>query len=431
MKTIIALIASSFLVVALSCDQPSLKVVHPEDYSGYLLNREADPEKNSHENMLFWKSRLANNPQDATAALKVASQYASLFNLSGHINDLTQSDSIYRSVLRQSMFDRAGILRRLAANSISRHEFWQAKKLANEAIRIAEDRSSSLYLLTDILIELGNIDSAKIILSHFTNKNSFAWLIRQAKVQDHEGRLDLAILTMEKAQNIVKSNKDLFCWSKSNLADMYGHAGRIKDAYQSYLEVLKVNPDYDYAIKGLAWIALSHDHDTGEAEGLINHLMRKSGSPDYLLILAEIEGLRNNPGARQRHLKMFEQKINSPMYGNMYNRHLASVLADDPARTSQAVDLARKDIHVRPTAESYDALAWALFKNNQAEKARFVAGQFVEGRTTEPEVLFHLGQIFADVDQNKSRSYLRAALENTYELGPLQTNEIQRLLRDL
>jgi tetratricopeptide (TPR) repeat protein len=143
----------------------------------------------------------------------------------------------------------------------------------------------------DASLEIGDYARANLILKDFKNKNSFAYLIRSAKLNDHEGHLDTAIVCMEKAYRRIKGNSGLSQWTRSNLADMYGHAGRIKESYKLYLDVLKDNPMDDYALKGIAWIALSHDLNTEAAKTIINELAVRKRTPEVHLVLAEIAGL--------------------------------------------------------------------------------------------------------------------------------------------
>ena len=67
-----------------------------------------------------------------------------------------------------------------------------------------------------------------------------------------------AIKLMEQAFEKVKNaGKILVLLDLSNLADMYGHAGRVKEAYDAYINVLNKDSSYIYALKGIAWIAYS------------------------------------------------------------------------------------------------------------------------------------------------------------------------------
>lgn len=415
--------------MACSDEKKHRDVTNPADYqNNAVLSSESSEIINHRRSIDFWQNRFDENSGDFVALEKLAFLYSASFKLNGEIENLRLSDSLFNLVLKQDR-SRAGIFRSLAANCISRHQFWQAKDYANQALRLGENKASSLFVLADAMIELGNIDSAKTILQSFTNQNNFSWLIRQVKIMDHEGNLDSAISTMEKALGLVTMNDELFCWSKSNLADLYGHAGRIEESYRAFLDVLSRNPDYDYARKGIAWIAYSHDGRIADAEKIILDLFRKKPLPEYFLFLSEISEFAGNTKSAEKYADMFVDRATHPKYGDMYNRHLIDLYAE--TNPILALKLAEKELQVRATAESYDLMAWITFKNGDHLKALELVTDYVEGRSHEPEVLNHLGEIYAATDRKKARQYLELALESSFELGPVKSRKIELILAGL
>jgi tetratricopeptide (TPR) repeat protein len=423
------LFAATLLAMAMmSCSTHNKKVADANDYAQYVRVVADNNTDQLIEQISFWQKRYQRNPADQTSLIKLAGFHALRFKSTGEIQDIHLSDSLYREASRKSSFNRSFIMRALAANAISRHEFWNARNLINVALTAGENKSLSLLMLADVQLELGNGDTARTILERFQNKSSFAWLIRASKLMDHEGHLDSAILLMEKALRPVESNDELFCWTKSNLGDMYGHAGRIEDSYAAYLDALRRKPDYDYALKGIAWIAFSHDRDTQESMRILNTLQNLKTSPDYYLMLSEINGFSGNQRAKEDYVNAFMKTVASPLFGNMYNRHLALLYADEKNNLNAAVKIARKEINVRPTPESYDLLAWTLFRSGETDHAITILKDFVEDRTSEPEALYHMGMIYQSADLDKSRSYLLRARQSAFELGPVKTRNIEVIL---
>jgi hypothetical protein len=45
--------------------------------------------------------------------------------------------------------------------------------------------------------------------------------------------------------------------------------GRIQESYDSYLKTLAIDPNYSYALKGIAWIVFSHERNTKEAKRIV------------------------------------------------------------------------------------------------------------------------------------------------------------------
>jgi tetratricopeptide (TPR) repeat protein len=190
----------------------------------------------------------------------------------------------------------SSVYRALATNCITQHKFQQAKLYLDTALTLGDDKYITYLMRCDVFTELGNLDLAEQSLKNISDKKNFDHLIRKAKLLDHKGDMDAAIKTMEQAkEKALQSKKEsLILWATSNLGDMYGHANRFKDSYQCYLDVLKMKPDYLYALKGIAWLAFSHDKNTIEAKRIINYLAKLHPVPDYDLMLSKIADFAND-----------------------------------------------------------------------------------------------------------------------------------------
>ncbi len=420
----IVLICSGVLV---SCSTKKKNVATLKDFEFAIQISGTEELQNCNEEIAFWSKKQLTNPSD-TYLSKMGGAFAKRFAITGKIEDIYTSDSLYKQVLKADS-KRTGAYQALAVNCIARHEFRKARNYIGEALVIGDGKAASLYTLFDISMELGNIEEAKFILSEFENKNAFAYLIREAKVDDQEGRLDMAIEKMEKAFERIKDDPSLFSWTLSNLGDMYGHAGRVQEAYQAYLSVLKKNPAHDFALKGIAWIALSQDDNTALAKQITAALLKRKEMPDMHLLLAKIAEEENDTVEQKRQLSLFAQKASEAKYGDMYNKYLALLEAEEFKNPNRTIEIATIEINNRPTPQSYDLLAWGYFHNNQKEKALEVAQQFVEGKTFEPEAIYHLGVIYKNTDRQKSNALLAEAAKSSFELGPSIAANIEQLLK--
>ena len=370
-------------------------------------------------------------PGDEASIVKLASLHSEKFRVTGLYDDIQSSDSLYLSILSRDN-PSAEILQALAVNAITQHRFKQAQSYAEKAVGIANKKAASMLILSDIHLELGNIFLASSTLHDFKNKNSFAFLIREAKLKDHEGKLDTAILLMEKAYGRAKGDKKLAEWTLSNLGDMYGHAGRINDSYESYLKVLEENPDNTYCLKGIAWILFAHESNTSEAKRIINAISARQWMPESHLILAEIADFEGDISEKNTHIRQFLTKINQPGYKTMYNKYLALIYNEELGRPEAGLAIAEEEIINRPTALSYDLKAWSLYNLKNYQEALSVAQSYVEGKNYEPEPLYHLGMIYlANNEYEKAEKYLEEALASEYELGPSITSKITQALRHI
>ena len=420
------------LTCLLSCDRNKKIITRFDDYRSYLSHAKHVSNDPATEELKFWEERLKKNNNDEASLTKLGSIHAELFKSTGQVEHILISDSLYTRVLKNYKQGNVEIYQSLAANAITQHKFQKAKDYAEKALALGDKKATSLLILVDVSLEIGDYATANLVLKEFKNKNSFAYLIRKAKVKDHEGLLDSSIVCMEKAYRRVKGNKSLSQWTLSNLADMYGHAGRVEDSYRLYLEVLKDNPKDDYALKGIAWIALSHDLNTEAAKSIINELAVRKRMPEAHLVLAEIAELDGNQMEKVDQLKKFKSLVSSPEYKNMYHKYLATLEAEEFQNPNAAVSIAQAEIANRPTPQSYDLLAWAYYHQNNFREASSIATRRVENQTFEPEAFYHLGIIYqANGNNEKARYYLKEALESEFELGPSISKKIKTALKNL
>ena len=384
------------------------------------------------EELKFWEERLEKNNNDEASLAKLGSIHANLFKSTGLAQHILISDSLYARILKTYPKGNVEIYQSLAANAITQHKFQSAKDYTEKALALGDKKAASLLILVDVSLEIGDYATANLVLRDFKNKHSFAYLIRKAKLNDHEGHLDSAIVCMEKAYQRIKANKGLSQWTLSNLADMYGHAGRIEDSYAGYLQVLKDNPQDDYALKGIAWIALSHDLNAEAAKVIVNDLAIRKFMPEAHLMLAEIAELNGNQMEKADQLKKFKSLVSIPEYRNMYHKYLAILEAEEFQNPNAAISIAQAEIANRPTPQSYDLLSWAYYHQKNFPEALSIASRHVEHQTFEPEAFYHLGIIYqANGNKEQARYYLKEALESEFELGPSVSKKIKTALKTL
>lgn len=390
--------------------------------------------KNINTDIDFWRKRLAKNPDDAVAEVSLAGLYSARFKTAGNINDIHNSDSLYLDANNLLKTSTSAVYRSLAANCITQHKFKEAKFYLDTALKMGDDKYLTYLMCCDVAMELGYTDLAEQSLKHISNKGNFDYLIREAKLLDQKGDLDGAIKTMElAAEKAVGSKKDaLILWSKANLGDMYGHANRFKESYQCYLDVLAMKPDYLYALKGIAWLAFSHDKKTGEAKSILAYLSKVHPIPDYDLLLSEIADYENNSVAKQESQHRFFTRVSDRRYGDMYNKYLFDLNIEESDKIDQALQIAEREVHNRPTSASYDLLAWAYHKQGRKVEALKIARAYIENRTHEPTVLYHLGMIYAAAgNTKKAKHFLEEANAAAFELGPGLAIKIKQDLKSL
>ena len=435
MKGLVGSILGTLIIISVSCGLKEKKVTNWNDYSKYLSGDSHNIKITQIDGeIIFWKKRLLKTPDDITSQIKIAGLLNRRFQYSGNIQEVQEADSLYNLVGPILNKSGSGIYRSLAANCITQHKFRQADTYLDSAIQLGDNLSISKMQKFDVDLELGNLDDANKILLSFKNKNSFEYLIRFAKFLDHTGDLNSAVLNMEKAFDLIKEDQNtaLYCWTESNLGDMYGHANRFENSYRAFLDVLNRDPEYYHALKGIAWLAFSHDKDLEHSKSIIKFLQVKHPVPDYKLMLAQISDYENDTAFASEYSTQFVKEVSQKQFGDMYNKYLFYLASDHQDQTEEALRLAEREVSNRPTPESYNLLSWALYKSGQIQKAISIAKTQVENKCFEPDANFHLGIIYGAVgEKNKARKYLMNAEKSIFELGPFYQSKITGALENL
>lgn len=419
-----------FAISISSCTNEKTKVTNASDYDSYLKISENKNLQLAKTEIDFWQKKYEAAPNQISYLVQLAGYYTSLFEATFEVNDLYKAEELLLKVNSDLNYTEVGPIRSLAKNYITQHRFREALILANKALKIGEGFKETQKILFDVNMELGNYAEAKKNLSKFYNTEDFDYLIRMAKWNDHIGDLPTAITLMEKATSKAElnDNKTLKIWSYSNLGDMYGHAGRISDSYEFYLKTLKEDENNYYALKGIAWIAFSHEKNTKEANRIIDIIAKKHNSPDFKLFKAELAEFNKNEQEKNKYIQEYFAALQQRNYGVMYNKYNAILFADNKKDAVKALEIAYQEIKNRPTPESYDLLAWANFNLGNTKKALDICEKHIVNKSFEPEINYHLAEIYkANKMTDKIKPIKEDLVESIYELGPNMKEKIEKL----
>jgi tetratricopeptide (TPR) repeat protein len=420
---------------ACSHNQNEHKIVNQTDYASYLNTNEASFKEvgNQESSTTFWEKKLKEEPRGYTFMQKLAIIKAENFEKSGKIEYLHQSDSFL--LLANSYVSgkkQVGNYLSLSSNAITQHQFKSAFEYAVEASKRTDEKFGPYLMIFDAAMEIGEYGVAEEMLDKTERNDSFDFLVRKSKFKDHTGDLDSAINLMEQAVKTLGKNDDRIIWAQANLADMYGHAGKLEQSYATYLAVLNKNPEYLHALKGIAWLVFSHDNDVEAAKAITQYLSAKTALPDGHLMLAQLAAFKGDDKERLIQLKAFEKEATKPKYQNMYNKYLASLYAEDFKNYDKALAIAKTEVKNRPTPTVYGLLAWVYEQKGEHKNALAIVNKHVKGKTFEPEAIYQMGIIYASNNEmSTAKEFLNEASEAWFELGPLKTKEVNLKLSEI
>ena len=114
------------------------------------------------------------------------------------------------------------------------------------------------------------------------------------------------------------------------------------------------------------------------------------------------------------------------------NRNLAMAYADRDRKPDRALALAEKELGGRRDIYTYDALAWALYKNKKYEEAGKAKDKALELGTPEPAFYYHAGMIERALGQtDQARKHLQRALALNARFDPRQAPLAEAALKEI
>ncbi|MFK7772889.1 MAG: tetratricopeptide repeat protein [Saprospiraceae bacterium] len=430
----IGLLFSTIIIGVLAFQFSQKFEINATDYESYLSAKWLDEEVTKLDQQFeFWENKLTAAPTNQVYQQKIAALSAAKFKLTGQIKYLHQSDNLYGKLHRRFP-SNVSYLHALTTNSISKHAFKAAEKYIYKAYETGEKKFISTLLMTDVNLERGSFELATLNLKNIASKRHFDYYIREMKMSDQTGDLDQAIIYMEEALVLAKDskNKTLINWSLSNLGDMYGHQGEIKKSYQTFLQALENNPADLHSLKGIAWIAYSHDKNTTEAKRILNFLKEVHPVPDYDLLLAEIAAFEGEEALAKEYTDQFVDAASQPTYGKMYNTYLCEIYGNQKDKIAEVMKMAEAEVEERPHPVSYSLKAWAYLLQGENQKALSMIDEHVVGQTEEPNAIFRVGTIYkANRKKYQAKKYLSEAQDAAFELGPVAALEIGKSLAQI
>lgn len=410
-----------------ACRKNDTKITNSLDYEQYLGSREVPTSSKYFE---LWNSKIKPDSIQLSSFGVVAGEYQRYFNASGDIRYLKKAELALERAVEIAAIGKAGYNRSLARNYISQHRFREALQLALAARKYGSGLKETYQLLFDIEMELGAYGNAERYLDSIKNFSDFGYLIRLAKWNDHLGNMETAITFMEKATAKAESssNKGLMLWTYTNLADYYGHAGRIADSYRYYLRSLMIAPSDAYAKKGIAWIVYSYEDNPAEALRILNSVTEYHRAPDYYLLKSEIADYMGDDRERLVNLDQYFKTVKDPAYGDMYNTYNISFYLGQSIQYDLALRLAETEVANRPTPNSYGLLAYCHYKRGELDKALDLVNEHIAGRTEEPEILLYAAEIYKAAGKVPETRKLKSRLIGAiYELGPASEHVVKGL----
>jgi tetratricopeptide (TPR) repeat protein len=302
----------------------------------------------------------------------------------GDPNYYSKADALFDRALAARPDNMDALIGR-ASLAMSRHEFQQAREIAERAMRLNPDVVATYGVLADAQTELGDYDAAiKTLETMVHKKPNLSSYSRISYMRELHGDIEGAIQAMQMAIDSGASDAENTAWCMVQLANLYLNDGRFAEAERANRMALLRFPKYVHALAALARVAVVQK-DFIAAAHYYKQAVAEVPLPEFLVGLGEVYELMNEPAdaAQQFELVRAIQKI---YRSNGVNTDLEMVLfeLDHGGDVRRALDVARKEWQQRKSVKVADAYAWALYRAARKDEARAMMNQALRLGTKDP-----------------------------------------------
>jgi tetratricopeptide (TPR) repeat protein len=341
-------------------------------------------------------------------------------------------------------FRSADPLVHMALVYMGEHRFSDALAYAQKAIGTGAGNLAAFAIEGDAYTDMGDYDEAttaygvvqslgRTVLSplalSYMSDSRMAYL--SYLHGDSAGSIQLMKSAIEAAlqTNVPREN---MAWLYFELGERYFQAGDLQNADLSYQSGIRADPNHYRCLAGLAKVRAAQ----GKMEEAIELYQRSIAIipfPVYVTELGDVykKAGRTNEARQQYDLVEYIGHL-SKLNQVLANRELALFYADQGIKLPVALELARKELEVRHDIYTWDAVAWALYKNGQFLESAEAINKALRLHTYDPLLLFHAGMIYHSLSKDSdAEDFLSRALKTNPQFHIFYAEVARRTLQGI
>ena len=268
---------------------------------------------------------------------------------------------------------------------LERHQFEQAAESSRRLIRIAPDDPWNWGTLGDAFTEIGDYNAAAEAYQKMVAlRPDLASYNRAAHFHFLFNDVPGAIAIMKRAIDAGSSSPENVAWCLVDLGNIYFKTGQVPLAGEAFQNALRTFRGYHPAYAGLAKVLAAGGH-TADAIANYKRAQAITPLPDYAAALYDLYRQTGQPDLARQQMALLDAIDQvSRATSEIANRNLVFAFADRDIKLDRALELAKGELQFRRDIYSYDALAWALYKNHRFADAQDYMQKALALHTPEP-----------------------------------------------
>jgi tetratricopeptide (TPR) repeat protein len=371
------------------------------------------------------QSRAQANAGDPASFAALGAAFFQRARETGDVEDFQLAEqALQKSLALQSTdFSADAAWSGLAEVCMGEHRFSDAIGYAQQALALGSGDLSSFAIVGDANADMGEYDHAAAAYTRLNLSGSSPSDPRTVYVRDSRtsylkfisGDTAGAILLMQSAveagatANLPAEN---LAWLYFELGEYAWQAGEIALADNAYLTALTIHPGDYRALAGLGKLR-GNQGRFAEAIKLYQSAIAVVPMPIFVAELGDLYARSGNSAEAKKQYQLVEYiGLLGHINQVLHNRDLALFYADHDIKLGEALTLAQKEFEVRHDVYTWDALAWAFYKNGKYPEATEAIAHALRPGTRDAMLLFHAGMIAAGMRQSQlAKDRLQQALE--------------------
>jgi tetratricopeptide (TPR) repeat protein len=374
------------------------------------------------------QTRVQSNPKDPAAYSALGAAFFQRARETGDVEDFQQAEqALNRSLdLNSADFSAAPAYSAMAEVCMGEHRFSDAVTYAQKALALGSGDLSPFAIVGDANADMGEYERAAIAYSRLDVSGESAADPHNIYVRDSRtswlkfvsGDTRGAIRLMQSAVAAgteARLPAENLAWLYYELGEYESQAGDVAAANSAYLTALTIHPG-DYRAMAALGKLRGNQGLYAEAIKLYQSAVAVVPMPMFVAELGDMYTKAGNSAEAKKQYQLVEYiGLLGHINQVLHNRDLALFYADHDIKLDEALALAHEEFEVRHDIYTWDALAWALYKNGKYQEARDAMDHALRPGAKDALLFFHSGMILRHLGQS---SLAQERLQTALSINP-------------